>query len=80
MWLDKSNMIADGVNKTMDVAPVSINDRTMVPVRFAAENLGCTVGWNDAIKEVIIKYLQTCNCDSKHTRRATLQLRRSPFA
>ena len=56
MWLDKTNMIADGVNKTMDVAPVSINGRTMVPVRFAAENLGCTVDWIDAIKEVIIKY------------------------
>ena len=56
MWLDKTNMIADGVNKTMDVAPVSINSRTMVPVRFAAENLGCTVDWDDPTKQVTIKY------------------------
>ena len=55
MWLDKVNLVVDGKNLTMDVAPVSINGRTMVPVRFAAENLGCTVEWVDATKEIIIK-------------------------
>ena len=56
MWLDKTNLVVDGNNLTMDVAPVSINDRTMVPVRFAAENLGYDVTWIDASKEVIISY------------------------
>ena len=56
MWLDKTSLVADGNNLTMDVAPVSINDRTMVPVRFAAENLGCEVKWEEATKEVVIKY------------------------
>ena len=56
MWLDKTNLVADGKNLTMDVAPVSINDRTMVPVRFAAENLGCEVNWEEATKEIVIKY------------------------
>ena len=56
MWLDKLNLIVDGKNLTMDVAPVSINDRTMVPIRFAAENLGCEVEWKDATKEVTVLY------------------------
>ena len=56
MWLDKKNIIADGKNLTIEVAPVSINDRTMVPVRFAAENLGCTVDWLPATREVVITY------------------------
>ena len=56
MWLDKTNLIADGAGKTMDVAPVSINGRTMVPVRFAAENLGSNVQWLDATREIVITY------------------------
>ena len=56
MWLDKYELIVDGKNMTMDVAPVSINDRTMVPVRFAAENLGCEVSWIDETREVILTY------------------------
>lgn len=31
----------------MDVAPIIIDGRTMVPLRFVAENLGREVGWSD---------------------------------
>ena len=34
------------------VAPVIINDRTFVPVRFVADELGATVAWDDATKTV----------------------------
>lgn len=33
-------------SRTMDTAPVISNSRTMVPVRFVAEALGCTVDWS----------------------------------
>jgi len=56
MWMDRTNIVVDGISMTMDVAPVSINDRTMVPVRFAAENLGCEVAWIADNNEVIITY------------------------
>ncbi len=39
---------------TLDVAPVVINDRTLVPVRFIAESLEKTVGWDDWNETVII--------------------------
>ena len=38
-----------------DVAPVIVNGRTMLPIRFIAEALGATVDWNDAEKKVTIK-------------------------
>jgi hypothetical protein len=38
----------------MDVPPKIINGRTMVPVAFIAENLGCTVEWDEATKTVSI--------------------------
>ena len=40
MWLNRKNITADGAAKAMDVAPQSINDRTMLPIRFVAENIG----------------------------------------
>ncbi|MCL2059248.1 MAG: copper amine oxidase N-terminal domain-containing protein [Oscillospiraceae bacterium] len=58
MWLDKTELIVDGATKTMDVAPTAINDRTMVPVRFAAENVGCAVGWIEATSEIVIVYYE----------------------
>ena len=35
-----------GETKTNDVAPQIVNDRTMLPARFVAENLGADVSWN----------------------------------
>jgi len=47
----------DGVEKTMDAAPyTSKSGRTMMPLRFVAENLGCQVGWDGGTKTVTIQY------------------------
>ncbi len=37
-----------------DVAPVLVNDRTMLPIRFVAEALGATVDWDEATRTVTI--------------------------
>lgn len=44
----------DGQVIEMDVAPFTQNDRTFVPIRFIAENLGYTVGWDEATQTVTI--------------------------
>ena len=38
----------NGEAKALDAAPIIRNDRTMLPVRFVAENLGAKVEWNGA--------------------------------
>jgi hypothetical protein len=38
-------MTVGGSSKTMSTAPGIIGGRTMIPLRFLAENLGCLVGW-----------------------------------
>jgi len=38
----------------MELAPKIINDKTMIPVRFAAEALGFKVGWDDARRIVSV--------------------------
>ena len=44
--------IVFGTAKTNDVAPKIVNDRTMLPARFVAENLGAEVSW-DGEKELV---------------------------
>jgi len=39
---------------TLDVAPVIVDSRTLVPVRFIAESLGADVKWDAATSTVII--------------------------
>ena len=51
-----------GVTKTyvnnepieLDVAPKIVNDRTLIPLRFIAENFGFKVDWNEELKRVDI--------------------------
>jgi len=54
MWVGEKAIIVDEEGKDMDVAPVVINDRTMVPVRFATENLGFFVGWDEATSAITV--------------------------
>lgn len=55
MWIGKADIKLNGSAKTMDTAPVVLNDRTMVPVRFVAENFGYSVAWKAAEQTVVIQ-------------------------
>ena len=49
------------VGKTLEkygVAPVIIDGRTFVPVRFVADELGATVAWDDATKTVTVTKIE----------------------
>lgn len=49
-------MTVGGSNRTMSTAPAIIGSRTMISLRFAAENLGCFVGWDQLTKGVTVVY------------------------
>jgi hypothetical protein len=38
----------------MDVAPLIINSRTYVPIRFVSEAMGCDVSWDDPTDTVTV--------------------------
>lgn len=46
--------VVNGNNVTLDAAPMILRDRTLVPIRFVSENLGCKVSWDDVTKSVFI--------------------------
>ena len=62
LWIGKNTALVNGEYKLIDpenpeVKPIIIPPgRTMLPIRFIAENLGCRVDWDPALKEVKITY------------------------
>jgi len=60
-WIGKNLAKVNGYYKLIDpnnpkVVPLIINGRTMLPVRFVSENLGCEVQWENIKKLVKIIY------------------------
>jgi hypothetical protein len=61
LWIGKSTATVNGVSTLIDstnakVVPEIINGRTMLPLRFVAENLGATVGWDQNTQTITITY------------------------
>ncbi len=56
MWVGKKEYKFNGSMKMMNVGVTVVNGRTMVPIRFVAENFGCDVDWIDNLKQVNITY------------------------
>ena len=53
-----STLCVDSSGKyyALDSAPIILNDRTMLPIRFVVEYFGGTVGWNGNTRTVTIQY------------------------
>ncbi|MBE6034544.1 MAG: copper amine oxidase N-terminal domain-containing protein [Clostridiales bacterium] len=56
MTIDSTIMKVNGKAVQMDVAPMIINDRTMLPIRYITENIGGQIEWFDTIQAVAITY------------------------
>jgi len=46
----------NGPSRQLDVAPVAVGGRTLVPLRFVAEALGAEVAWVDATSTVTVQH------------------------
>lgn len=51
---DHISIVLDGQRLEPDVAPVKVDGRVMVPLRFVAESLGASVRWNQTTQTVVI--------------------------
>ena len=54
MTIGDMNGYVNGEAKALDAAPIIRQSRTMLPVRFIAENLGATVDWDGATSTATI--------------------------
>jgi uncharacterized repeat protein (TIGR02543 family) len=61
LWIGQSAARVNSISTRIDsanlkVVPEIINGRTMLPLRFVSENLGCSIVWADATKTITITY------------------------
>jgi hypothetical protein len=57
LWIGSNKVCVNGIDKEMDVVPyVSDKGRTMLPLRFVAENLGCVISWDNSTLTARIVY------------------------
>ncbi|MBE6037288.1 MAG: hypothetical protein E7223_06750 [Clostridiales bacterium] len=63
--IDSKNAFVNGEWKTLDVEAELKNSRTMIPVRFVAENLGCFVDWDQDTWTVIINSPSPASMEAK---------------
>lgn len=56
MWIGETDITVNGVSDNMDIAPLIQNERTYVPLRFAADNLDTNIDWLASTSEVVITY------------------------
>lgn len=54
LYIGKSTYSVNNEDRVMDVSPVLRESRTMLPIRYIAEPLGASVGWDDAEQKVTI--------------------------
>lgn len=52
--IDDTKLYINGEVKTLDVPPMIVDGRTLVPARFVAESFGANVDWNGATQTVVI--------------------------
>ena len=56
MWIGDKLLVSNGSTKEMDVAPEIINGRTMLPLRFVSENVGCQIAWIGSTQQIVIVF------------------------
>ena len=54
LTIDSNTAYLNDIAQTLDVTPVIINDRTMLPIRFIAESFKFTVNWDGDTQTVTI--------------------------
>ena len=52
--IDSKIMYLNGAVHTLDAAPIIVNDRTLVPVRFISAKLGYVVKWDEKSRTVSV--------------------------
>ena len=52
--VENDRVIINGVRYNVAVAPMIVNSRTFIPLRFVSENLGYNVSWNGETREITI--------------------------
>ncbi len=55
LWIDHGGALVNGAPWQLDVPPILVDGRTMVPIRFVAEALGAIVTWEPGTRSIVVE-------------------------
>lgn len=69
LWIGNPTAKINGMSRAIDpgnssVKPITMNGRTMLPLRFVAESLGCEVKWNAATQGITVTSITSSGTSS----------------
>ncbi len=70
--IDSTTAYLNDEAQTLDVAPITINDRTMLPIRFIAESFGFDVDWDADTETVTITGAKAAAATAEPTEEPTV--------
>ncbi len=56
LWINKTTALINNDPVSLNVPPIIVNGRTLVPVRFVSENLGAKVDWDGKLQKITITF------------------------
>ena len=65
LTLGKTEALVNNVKQTLTKAPTTLQNTTMVPLRFISEQLNCAVDWDNNAKLISITSKNSSNADQK---------------
>ena len=65
LTLGKTETLVNNVKQTLTKAPTTLQNTTMVPLRFVSEQLNCAVDWDNNAKLISITSKNSSNADQK---------------
>ena len=65
LTLGKTEALVNNVKQTLTKAPTTLQNTTMVPLRFVSEQLNCAVDWDNNAKLISITSKNSSNADQK---------------
>lgn len=63
LWIGQEYIMSNGISVTIDSAPVILEGRTYLPIKFIADEFGWNVDWNDNEKTVTLSANQDAYYD-----------------
>lgn len=56
LYIGNKTYYVNGIAKEMDTAPIILEGRTLLPIRYVAEALGASVGWEASEQKAVIDF------------------------
>jgi hypothetical protein len=64
MWVGRKDILVDDATAEMDIAPRIVNERTLLPLRFVIDSVGCQAEYIGSTKQIVIVFYTSAGVEA----------------